>query len=636
MGFFGKLPKPGINLTKGIDLTKKSGFSGGIDLRKTPPISIDENFNKKPKVKKRFGSFELPDFEEGQDDLERFGDTPFFTTPWTDRPADYDEPFTNTALGLETAIVADGCNFGGQINGAILFFKLPIFQFVWRNPNCQDPPAPPTEVQVGDAACVSVNCKDGTVITTARSNADDIFIPSPRLIFSNNADSQVVATAEYNRSIKIMKQIIDDASKFPSITNVRVTTDNALAKSARQAGIQYNGDGFQPHVASEKRFKIAVTRGENVTFSEDKIEKTSGGDYISEHIEYSIRFFRVEYNYAPNYPSEAGKYHVDQQAGTWLVTRFKNPVCEIAKPAPPPPKQEECDCMSCCPKIDDTLLKLILKRLGNLPASVPDNFTKQHPTFVNIESLAELMLWQMQQLDALMGAYPIEIKIEDNDLTKEGNQEQKITVPNAAEAMAELLGLILTIKRDTHATLITAIKAMAEAGMSKNVSIKTLDVALANAEFLGYKLEQKEKEVPSLFTPGGKDITETLKEKNVKIITYENTDSKDIQGDLKTLLTMASRWNAQNWRSLGNADPVEALKDHLFGKNDAIKTAAEPNKQDDFDTFTEQCERGFTEVSGITDTTNPWGKPYTERPKIREIGSEAGRYNADGTPKEHK
>ncbi|PHK24143.1 hypothetical protein VF12_37790 [Nostoc linckia z15] len=45
---------------------------------------------------------------------------------------------------------------------------------------------------------------------------------------------------------------------------------------------------------------------------------------------------------------------------------------------------------------------------------------------ISIESLAELMLWQMQQLDALMGAYPIEIEIEDSDLVKEGNQKQKI------------------------------------------------------------------------------------------------------------------------------------------------------------------------------------------------------------------
>ncbi|MEH1956820.1 hypothetical protein [Nostoc sp.] len=319
---------------------------------------------------------------------------------------------------------------------------------------------------------------------------------------------------------------------------------------------------------------------------------------------------------------------------SFVETRFQDSPCLPPKypppPKPPDKKDKDCECM-CCEgqQNNDALLKLVLKRIGSLPASVPDNFTKQHPSMISIESLAELMLWQMQQIDALLGAYPIELKIEDNDLTKEGNQEEKIALPNMAEAIAELLGLLITVKRDTHATLITAIKAMGEAGMAKNLGVKTLDVTLANAEYLGYKLEQKKKEVPSLFTPGGKDITETLIEKNVEIITYENTDKKDLQDDLKFLKTMAARWNAQNWRQV-TGDPVESLKQTLFGNPEAIGEVHKKNEQGDFNGFTEQAERGFIEVSGITDSINPWGRPYSQRPKIREIGTEKGNYGNDG------
>ncbi|MEH1802147.1 MAG: hypothetical protein V7L13_23895 [Nostoc sp.] len=310
------------------------------------------------------------------------------------------------------------------------------------------------------------------------------------------------------------------------------------------------------------------------------------------------------------------------------------PTSPPSPPPPPPPPKKKDKCCMCCEgqQNNDALLKLVLKRIGSLPASVPDNFTKQHPSMISIESLAELMLWQMQQIDALLGAYPIELKIEDNDLTKEGDQEEKIALPNMAEAIAELLGLLITVKRDTHATLITAIKAMGEAGMAKNLGVKTLDVTLANAEFLGYKLEQKKKEVPSLFTPGGKDITETLIEKNVEIITYENTDKKDLQDDLKFLKTMAARWNAQNWRQV-TGDPVESLKQTLFGNPEAIGEVHGEKKQGDFNDFTEQAERGFIEVSGITDSINPWGRPYSQRPKIREIGTEKGNYDNDGKEK---
>ncbi|QKQ76454.1 hypothetical protein [Nostoc sp. TCL240-02] len=301
---------------------------------------------------------------------------------------------------------------------------------------------------------------------------------------------------------------------------------------------------------------------------------------------------------------------------------------------PPPPKRkkkEKEDKDMCCPgqQNNDALLKLLIKRVGSLPASVPDNFAKQNPSYINIESLAELMLWQMQQLDALLGAFPIEIKVEDTDLTKDGDQTETISLPNVAEGLAELLGLLITTKRDTQATLITAIKAMAEAGMAKQLGVKTLDVTLANAEFLGYKLEQKEKEIPSLFTPNGQNITETLKEKNIKIVTYENTDKNDLQDDLKILKTMAARWNAQNWRSL-TGDIVEDLKQKLLGNPDAISANHKENEQGSFNDFTEQAERGFIEVSGITDTINPWGRPYDQRPKIREIGTEKGNYDNDG------
>ncbi|WP_324980556.1 hypothetical protein [Nostoc sp.] len=319
----------------------------------------------------------------------------------------------------------------------------------------------------------------------------------------------------------------------------------------------------------------------------------------------------------------------------WLTTITKRTyqiitTCGDIRTPPPPPQKKECKCM-CCPenKNDDALLKLILKRIGNLPASVPDNFTKQNPSMINVESLAELAFWQMQQLDALMGAYPIKIEVEDTDLTQEGNQTQKLELPNQAEVLAEILGMMLTIKRDTHATLITAIKAMGEAGMTKNLAVQTLDVTLGNAEFLGYKLEQVKRKVPSLFTPGGANLTETLKEKEVEIVSYENNDKNDLQDDLKFLKTMAARWNAQNWRQV-TGDPVESLKQTLFGNPDAIKETHKEGEQGDFNDFTEQAERGFIEVSGITDTVNPWGRPYSQRPKIREIGTEKGNYGKDG------
>ncbi|MEH2195679.1 MAG: hypothetical protein V7K98_23975 [Nostoc sp.] len=402
-------------------------------------------------------------------------------------------------------------------------------------------------------------------------------------------------------------------------------------------GTTTNGDGSNIYRPNSNVFKYDVNLS-GVPSIRQRYIGLDGVGYtlLSAAIEYTDEYL-VFVNGIVKPPFPLYNFGGEYVTAPWEIVNITTGTCVphriILPPPPKDKKKEECKCM-CCPgqENNDALLKLVLKRIGSLPASVPDNFAKQNPTFVNIESLAELMFWQMQQLDALLGSFPIDITIEDIDSTKEGNQTEKLSLPNVAEGIAELLGLLITTKRDTQATLITAIKAMGEAGMAKQLGIKTLDVSLANAEFLGYKLEQKEKEIPSLFTPGGANLAETLKEKNVKIITYENNDKTDLQDDLKILKTMAARWNAQNWRGL-TGDIVEDLRQKLLGNPEAISENHKENEQGSFNDFTEQAERGFIEVSGITDTVNPWGRPFTERPKIREIGTEKGNYDKDGEEK---
>jgi len=278
---------------------------------------------------------------------------------------------------------------------------------------------------------------------------------------------------------------------------------------------------------------------------------------------------------------------------------------------------------------DRQLLQLLVKRVGNLPANVPDLFTKQKPTTITVESLAELALWQTQQLDALLGNYPIEIEIQDTDLVKEGNQSKKITLPNNAEAIAEIIGLVIAIKKESSAILTATMKALTEAGMTKQLSIKGLDVGLANAEYLGYKLDQTTRKVPMSFTPGADGLSESLKSKEVEVISYENKSKHDLQGFIHKMETFAARWNAQNWRKLGS-DLVGSLKQNILGGVKDIKTEVKSDKDGDFSTFVNEIEQGFIGTTGITDKTNPWGVSYDQRPKIRPIGEDLAKDSEPG------
>ncbi|BBD64478.1 hypothetical protein NIES4072_18600 [Nostoc commune NIES-4072] len=575
--------------------------------------------------------FATPDTPADPMDCDRYPDS-----PWCGgNPIDLENP-----VSLDIDIVQDECNFGVQFSGTLGFIKLPPLQVVYRNPNCIPPPPLPLgdfpaflPPKIPENAC---NAKGGGIPQIVVFQSDSFFY---RQGFNDFFTKEYVLWEEYSKKIRI-KQVEFFPSgeyayhiKFEININWEYNEDYAIDRNLPfpspyqinqvvTFGIKRYVSGFvQPIDGSQAIYIDPFDLGGVLTYSTIYYDyfATGKGTYSADWFSRNGDFFR---NYEDNESQYEGYITIEKVGSQFHV------FCGDYKVLPPPPaKPKKKCCMSC--DNNDALLKLILKRIGNLPASVPDYFTKQNPSYISIESLAELMLWQMQQLDALMGSYPIKIEVEDTDLTKEGNQTQKLELPNQAELLAELLGLVITLKRDTHATLVTAIKAMGESGMTKNLATQTLDVTLANAEFLGYKLEQVKRKIPSLFTPGGANLEETLKEKEVEIVSYENTDKKDLQDDLKFLKTMAARWNAQNWRQV-TGEPVESLKQSLFGNPDAIKDTHKENEQGDFNDFTEQAERGFIEISGITDTVNPWGRPYKERPKIREIGTEKGNYTNDG------
>ncbi|PAX58360.1 hypothetical protein [Brunnivagina elsteri] len=309
---------------------------------------------------------------------------------------------------------------------------------------------------------------------------------------------------------------------------------------------------------------------------------------------------------------------------------FPPPVPE--KLPPPPPKP-----MSCCPNVreNDALLKLIAKRIGvyDYPVSVPKIITDESQGNISLENLTRFTSYLAKQLDAVSGNYPIEIEIADSDLTQEGNQKQTIKIPNAAEGIAEALGQLLVIRSETNAILNATIRALVDIASTKQATLITHDYARANSEFLGYKGKQVMRKVPFAIDVGKERLDELLQESEIEIKGFENDDKDDIKDLLIPLMDMAAMYRTQNFRNLGK-DTLGALRELLNRNsqtgevlnNDKIKKPdIDPNKQENrFDSFIENAETGFINKAGITDNANPYGRPYEERPKIREIGDSTG------------
>jgi hypothetical protein len=259
------------------------------------------------------------------------------------------------------------------------------------------------------------------------------------------------------------------------------------------------------------------------------------------------------------------------------------------------------------------------------PVKAPFSLTDPQSEPIEIENLTRFISYAVKQLDALCGKYPIEIEIEDADLTQEGQQRERIKLPNIAESLAEIVGLLMVLRTESDANLSATIRGMVEAGSTKQTATLAYEYAKANAEYLGYKGAQVQREMAMSFTPGEEELDKVLKETNLKYRGWENDDKEDLNDHLAPLLELAAMWKAANFRHVppGSGALKELLKRGAgeLAKN-MDKSNPDPNKGNSWDSFLEEVEQGFISQPGITDVTHPYGKDFKRRPKIREIGTD--------------
>lgn len=199
------------------------------------------------------------------------------------------------------------------------------------------------------------------------------------------------------------------------------------------------------------------------------------------------------------------------------------------------------------------LLNLLARRLGtdSYPIEVPESLlsgTSEGKIF-KAQSNAEYLFWLTKQIDALVGEFPIDIKIEDIDPLKEGNQTKIIKLPNVAEAIAELYGLTMKSSVNQEVELNMLLRLAAEAIATKNAAVVTQDYARANAIFLGYKGNFKPRELQYNFDFAHANLDPRSKEpivleKLLKTVTgfvqgWQIEDKETVVGFLQKLMFSA-------------------------------------------------------------------------------------------------
>lgn len=315
-------------------------------------------------------------------------------------------------------------------------------------------------------------------------------------------------------------------------------------------------------------------------------------------------------------------------------------------------------------KLDDILkrLKNLEKRVGidDFPVTVPTSFItrtdsmefKVNPTTgaVNVikkekddsnstpkedldtlESIPQFILWLTKRFDELMGQWEIPIQIQDTDLAKDGDQAKFITLPNLAEAIAEIFTSNIQQSVNTELLIHMHSKLLIEVAQLKMVGAKNHAEISAIGDYLGFATEEQTTKMPLGITVAAKNMSEFLKPKEIDILTIKPSFKKGegFQSKLLSLLHGASVIRAAFWEELPRGKSSEEwkkiIKDRIkkeAGTLDNLDKDFNNDLGNDFDRFLEDAELGFTNKNGITDAINPYGKPYAKRPRIRKISTE--------------
>lgn len=221
---------------------------------------------------------------------------------------------------------------------------------------------------------------------------------------------------------------------------------------------------------------------------------------------------------------------------------------------------------------DRALLEAIANAIGvkEFPGEVPktllnsgDNPETSGTT--TIPNLTQFVLWIVKQMDALIGEFPIKIKIKDADLVDEGNQELNIEVRNVAEALGDAYGhgASSLIVQNAHTNIL--LRLAAELVSIKTATLINQDLAIANQDFMGFRTKRKKRDAESAFdiakaNPNNiKSLSQILKSGKYKYQGFEFDDSAILLEYLPKFMFAASIIKSVHLRT-DEAD-IDSLQD---------------------------------------------------------------------------
>ncbi|BAI90241.1 hypothetical protein [Arthrospira platensis] len=266
---------------------------------------------------------------------------------------------------------------------------------------------------------------------------------------------------------------------------------------------------------------------------------------------------------------------------TWSGLYVYDPICEIEytrrKRVTIPDMNEECCGM----------IRRIYEFLDpeSFPAEMPEKITVNANNPENrikrINTLPEWLMYRFDIDDERWGEFEVKVEINDVNLMTKEQEHAEIKLPNLAESIAEIFGMVMEIAISHQVTQNAVLTCLHEAGLAHSAAFKAGREVSEILDYLGFETEEKYEKLKTAFTPEADNFEELLEPNESKVkITNQKNAKETLQTALNQIKEIFSIVRAQGTLQVNGNDPSKDILADLTRLYDSMKKQDEIREQE--------------------------------------------------------
>ncbi|BDT12095.1 hypothetical protein N39L_23410 [Limnospira platensis NIES-39] len=189
-----------------------------------------------------------------------------------------------------------------------------------------------------------------------------------------------------------------------------------------------------------------------------------------------------------------------------------------------PDMNEEC----CC-----GMIRRIYELLDpeSFPAEMPEKITvnANNPENIiqRINTLPEWLMYRFDIDDERWGEFEVKVEIDDVNLMIKAEEKAEIKLPNLAESIAEIFGMVMEIFISHQVTENAVLTALYEAGLAHAAAFKAGSEVSKIIDYLEFTNEKKYAKIKTAFTPEADNFEELLEPNKSQVKITNQKDAKE-------------------------------------------------------------------------------------------------------------